>query len=63
MIKLSKRGQDPRFDVPAIGTETIEYLRETGVSTIAIEAKKTLILDKEDTIKQADMYKIAVIAL
>jgi len=63
VIKLSKKGQDPRFDVPTIGTETIEYLKEAGVSTIAIEAKKTLILDKEDTIKLADKYKIAVTAL
>jgi hypothetical protein len=63
VIKLSKKDQDPRFDVPTIGTETIDYLKEAGVSTIAIEAKKTLILDKEDTIKLADKYKIAVIAM
>ncbi|KHE91697.1 MAG: UDP-2,3-diacylglucosamine diphosphatase LpxI [Candidatus Scalindua rubra] len=63
VIKLSKKGQDPRFDVPTIGTETIDYLKEAGVSTLAIEAEKTLILDKEDTIKLADKYKIAVIAI
>ena len=63
VIKLSKKGQDPRFDVPTIGTETVDYLKEAGVSTLAIEAKKTLILDKEDTIKLADRYKISIIAL
>ncbi|MCP4268461.1 MAG: LpxI family protein, partial [Candidatus Brocadiaceae bacterium] len=62
-FKLRKKGQDPRFDVPTIGTETIEYLKEAGVSTIAIQAKKTLILDKEDTIKLADKYKIAMVAV
>jgi DUF1009 family protein len=63
VIKLSKKGQDPRFDVPTIGTETIDYLKEAGVSTLAIEAEKTLVLDKEDTIKLADKYKIAIIAV
>ena len=63
VIKLSKKGQDPRFDVPTIGTETIEYLKEAGVSTLAIEAEKTLVLDKKDAIKLADKYKIAIIAV
>ncbi|MCP4368601.1 MAG: LpxI family protein, partial [Deltaproteobacteria bacterium] len=34
-----------------------------GVSTLAIEAKKTLVLDKEDTVKLADKYKISIVAL
>ncbi|MCP4266450.1 MAG: LpxI family protein [Candidatus Brocadiaceae bacterium] len=63
VIKLSKKGQDPRFDVPTIGTETIDCLKEAGVSTLAIEAKKTLVLDKEDTVKLADKYKISIVAL
>jgi DUF1009 family protein len=49
--------------VPTIGTETVDYLKEAGVSTLAIEAKKTLILDKEDTVKLADKNKISIIAL
>jgi len=63
VIKLSKKGHDPRFDLPAIGTETIHCLNEAGVSTLAIEAEKTLILDKEDTVKLADRNKISIIAL
>jgi len=63
VIKLSKKGQDLRFDLPTIGTETINHLVEAGVSTLAIESRMTLVLDKEDTIKLADKYKIAVIAV
>ena len=63
VIKLSKKGQDLRFDVPTIGTETINYLKEAGVSTLAIESGKTLILDKKDTVKLADRNKISIIAL
>ncbi|MBT7211612.1 MAG: LpxI family protein, partial [Candidatus Scalindua sp.] len=63
VIKLSKKDQDLRFDLPTIGTETINHLVEAGVSTLAIESRMTLILDKEDTIKLADKYKIAIIAL
>jgi len=63
VIKLSKIDQDPRFDLPTIGIETINVLSETGASALAIEAGKTIILDKEHTIKAANDKKIAIIGL
>ncbi|ODS31871.1 MAG: hypothetical protein SCARUB_03016 [Candidatus Scalindua rubra] len=63
VIKVSKKDQDLRFDVPTIGLETIDHLKESGVSTLAIESKKTLILDKDDTIESANKNKIVIIAL
>jgi len=63
VIKVSKKNQDLRFDLPTIGMETINHLKETGASTLAIEAGMTLILDKEEVINLANRYKISVIAL
>lgn len=63
VIKLSKKDQDLRFDVPTIGPETVNHLKEAGVSTLAIEAEKTLILDKEETIELANKNNISIFAL
>ena len=63
VVKVSKPNQDMRFDVPIIGPDTIKLLKELKAACIAIEAKKTLIIDKEETIKFADEANIAIVAL
>ena len=45
--KVSKPGQDLRFDVPVIGPRTLETAAEAGVRTVAVEAGKTLLLERE----------------
>jgi len=47
LVKVSKPKQDFRFDVPVIGPQTIEKCAEAGVKGIAIEAKSTLMLEKD----------------
>ena len=63
VIKLSKKDQDIRFDLPTIGRETIDVLDEAGVSALAIEAERTIILDIEETIMAADNKKIAIVSV
>jgi UDP-2,3-diacylglucosamine hydrolase len=63
VIKVTKPKQDMRFDVPVIGPDTIKLLREVKASCLAIEAKKTLVIDKEETIRLADEANITIIAL
>lgn len=63
VIKVTKPRQDMRFDVPVIGPDTIRLLKEVKASCLAIEAKKTLIIDKEETLKLADEAGIIVIAI
>lgn len=46
MVKVSKPGQDMRFDVPVVGEATIEVAREAGVKIIGVEANCTLLLDR-----------------
>ncbi|MFB3068158.1 MAG: LpxI family protein, partial [Acidobacteriota bacterium] len=45
VIKLSRPDQDMRFDVPVIGLDTLQVLKECKVSALSIDAGKTLILD------------------
>ena len=62
VVKVSKPKQDMRFDVPIIGPETIKLLRELKAACISIEAGKTLIIDREETIKLADESGIGIVA-
>jgi DUF1009 family protein len=63
VVKVAKPQQDMRFDVPTVGTSTIETLYRAGGRVLAIEADKTIVLDQEQTVAQADRHGIAVVAL
>src|SRR5947199_3128475 len=47
MIKVAKPNQDMRFDVPVVGVETIKVAAEAKLRVIAVEAGKTLLLERE----------------
>lgn len=63
MVKVSKPDQDMRFDVPVIGPDTIKTAGEAGVDVIAIEARKTLLLGREEIERWCSVSKVTVIAL
>ncbi|MCP1199341.1 LpxI family protein [Notoacmeibacter sp. MSK16QG-6] len=54
LVKCAKPGQDIRSDLPAIGPETIRQAAAAGLSGVAIEAGRSLILNLEDTLKAAE---------
>ena len=62
MIKVSKPNQDMRFDVPVIGVETVRIAAESGVRVIAVEAGKTLLLERDALIALANGLKVSVVA-
>lgn len=63
VVKVAKPQQDFRFDVPTIGTATIESLKQAGGRVLAVEAGKTIILDENETIALADRYGLSIVAL
>jgi DUF1009 family protein len=63
VVKVAKPKQDLRFDVPVIGIRTIETMRHAGATCLALEARRTLIFDRESVLTQANAAGIAVIAL
>jgi len=60
VVKVSKPGQDMRFDVPVIGVPTIEVLRQSGVTALGIDAGRTLLFDQKELIAAADRAGITI---
>jgi hypothetical protein len=63
VVKMSKPGQDLRFDVPAIGPQTIHAMVEVDAAVLAIEAGRTIVLERDETVARADAAKLVVVAL
>ena len=61
VVKVSKPTQDMRFDVPAVGLQTVETMKEVGASVLVIESGRTLIFDREEMIEAANKERIAII--
>jgi DUF1009 family protein len=62
MVKVSKPNQDLRFDVPVIGVETVRIAAESGVRVFAVEAGKTLLLERDALIARANGSNISLVA-
>ena len=63
VVKVAKPQQDMRFDVPTIGVQTIQSMREAGGRVLAIESEMTILLDQGDVIQLADKLGIAIVSL
>jgi DUF1009 family protein len=63
VVKVSKPQQDLRFDVPAVGPDTIAVMREVQATALAVEADKTLMIDKPTLLHAADTAGISVVAV
>ncbi|MHC4111174.1 MAG: LpxI family protein [Planctomycetota bacterium] len=61
LIKTSKPDQDMRFDVPCVGPDTISSLAKYGGKCLVVEAGKTIIIDKPETIELADKLGITIL--
>ena len=62
MVKVAKPNQDMRFDVPAIGLETIRVATEAKLRIIGIEAAKTLLLERNAIVDLANHSNISIVA-
>jgi DUF1009 family protein len=60
VVKVSKPRQDMRFDVPVVGMKTIEVMRRSNATALAIDAARTLLFDRDDLIRAADEAGIAI---
>jgi len=63
VVKVAKPKQDPRFDVPTVGRETLATLIECGVGALAVEAGRTVILDREAVARGADEHGISIVGI
>lgn len=63
VVKVCKPNQDFRFDVPAVGMQTIRTMHEAGAWVLAIEAGKAVVFDREEMIAIANKHDISIIAV
>lgn len=63
VVKTAKPKQDTRFDVPAVGMQTLRSMMESGCTVLAIEAYRTLFAEKEEVIREADRKGIIVMSV
>src|SRR5713101_1994794 len=60
VVKVSKPGQDMRFDVPVVGLPTIEQMRGAGATALAVDAGRTLLFDRKKLVELADATGISI---
>ncbi|MBN3037802.1 MAG: UDP-2,3-diacylglucosamine diphosphatase LpxI, partial [Candidatus Omnitrophica bacterium] len=63
VVKVSKPKQDMRFDIPLVGPKTIDSLSQAQCAVLAMEAGKTLFLNKQECIEQAEQKKICLVGI
>ncbi len=62
VVKVSKPGQDLRFDVPTVGLETLHVMSRVKATALAIETGKTLMFDRAEMIQYAEKSGISIIS-
>lgn len=60
LIKVARRRKHLLFDVPVAGVDTVAVMRETGTTVLAVDAGRTLLLDREEMLQRADEAGIAI---
>jgi DUF1009 family protein len=63
VIKVARPHQDMRFDIPVIGAPTIHTMRECRATALAITARKTLLMDRDELLALANRHRIAIMAV
>jgi DUF1009 family protein len=63
VIKVSKPDQDLRFDVPAVGLETLKVMAEVRATVLAVEAWKTLMFDRREMVSYADRLAMTITSI
>ncbi len=63
VVKVAKNGHDMRFDIPVIGTKTVRVMKAAGISTLSVQAGRTVILNLPRVIEAANRAGIALVGV
>jgi len=63
VVKVAKRGHDMRFDIPVIGDRTFQSLKKSKAAVLAVEARRSILLDRDELIKLAERQGVAFLAV
>ncbi len=62
-VKVAKEGHDERFDIPCIGPQTVDTLAEAAIAVLAVEARSTIALDREEMEQRANRLSVSIVAV
>jgi DUF1009 family protein len=62
-VKVCKPGQDQRFDMPAVGLETVACMQAAGICALAVEAGRAVVFDRPEMVDLADRHRIAIVGM
>lgn len=63
LVKASRGRAHMLFDVPVAGINTIDVMQETGTTAMAVDAGRTLLLDRDELLRRADAAGLAIIGM
>jgi DUF1009 family protein len=63
VVKRTKSHQDLRFDLPAVGPKTVQSMVTVNASVLAVEAGRTVVLDREEMLANAQSAGIAIVGM
>jgi len=63
VVKVAKPNQDMRFDVPTIGTGTLQSMVDAGAKVLAVEARRTIVVDHAETVEFANRHGLVIVAI
>lgn len=63
VVKVAKKGHDMRFDIPVVGLRTMKVIKKSKTRVLAVEAKRTILLEREKLIREANRLGICFIAM
>ena len=62
-VKVAREKHDLRFDIPCLGSRTLQTCAEAGINVLALEPGKTLLLEAETCAQLAKKHKISVVTV
>ena len=63
VFKGAREGHDMRFDVPVMGLKTVKVMKSAGVTALAFQAGRQIVLEKEAVIEYANRHGIALVGV
>jgi hypothetical protein len=63
VVKVAKQGHDMRFDIPVVGMHTMKTMRKARVGVLAVEAGRTILLERDRIVEQADRQGVTIVAV
>ena len=63
LFKAAREGHDWRFDIPVVGLKTLKMMKKAGVTALAFQAGRLILLDREAVIAYANRHGIAIVGV